>query len=64
MPRDEQLRRANQDAYMCTRCQFGQIAHPKCSDVSWKGNKCRTSQASFEWQCDREQAASELVWLG
>jgi hypothetical protein len=40
LPREEQLRRANQDAYMCPRCQFGPIAHHSCSDVSWQGNKC------------------------
>ena len=40
MPPAEQLRRANQDAYMCPRCQFGPIAHYKCSNVSWEGNKC------------------------
>ena len=40
MPPAEQLRRANQDAYMCPRCQFGPIAHYACSNVSWEGNKC------------------------
>jgi hypothetical protein len=40
LPRAEQLRRANQDAYMCPKCNFGPVAHYACPDVSWQGNRC------------------------
>ena len=40
LPRAEQLRRANQDAYMCPQCNFGPVAHYACPDVSWQGNRC------------------------
>jgi hypothetical protein len=41
----QQLRLANQDAYMCPQCKFGPVAHYACPDVSFPGNKC--PQCSF-----------------
>jgi hypothetical protein len=40
LPLQEQLRRANQDAYMCPQCNFGPVAHYACPDLSWQGNRC------------------------
>jgi hypothetical protein len=40
LPTAEQLRQANQDAYMCPQCKFGPVAHYACSNVSYQGNRC------------------------
>ena len=40
LPTTEQLRQANQDAYMCPQCKFGPVAHYACSNVSYHGNRC------------------------
>jgi len=40
LPRADQLRAANKDAYMCPQCKFGPVAHYACPNVSYHGNKC------------------------